>query len=40
MEMPYWLFIALILVGIVGSLGTLIGIVITFFKERKTGQLW
>lgn len=40
MATPYWLFIALILMGTVGSLATLVGIVITFFREHKEGRLW
>jgi hypothetical protein len=40
MDVPYWLFIALILTGVFGSLATLIGIVITFVQEQKSGQLW
>ena len=40
MQVPYALWLALILVGIFGSLGTLIGILITFFKERRSGILW
>lgn len=40
MQVPYALWLALILVGILGSLGTLIGILITFFKERRSGVLW
>lgn len=40
MALPYWLFIALILTGVLGSLATLIGIVVTFFQEQKSGQLW
>jgi hypothetical protein len=40
METPYWMFVGLILMGVLGSLATLIGIVITFFQEQKSGQLW
>lgn len=40
METPYWLFVGLLLVGTLGSLGTLIGILITFVKEHKEGTLW
>lgn len=37
---PYWFWLLLIVLGVVGSLATLIGIVVTFFRELARGRLW
>ena len=40
MTTPYVLFLVIILLGIFGSLFTLVSIVLTFLRERKDGTLW
>lgn len=37
---PYWFWLLLIVLGVVGSLSTLIGIVIAFVRELRSKQLW
>ncbi len=40
MTTPFWLFLGLVLVGSLGSLGTLIAITVTFFREKREQHLW
>lgn len=40
MNTPFWLFLTLLLVGTLGSLGTLVAITLTFFKEKREHDLW
>ena len=40
MTIPFFLWIALIVIGVVGSLSTFVGIIITFFHEKKHDLLW
>ena len=40
MELPYGLFVLFILIGIVGSIGTLVGVLWYFLKEWKSQTLW
>lgn len=40
MSTPFWLFLLLVLIGTLGSLGTLIAITLTFFKEKRAQDLW
>lgn len=40
MTIPYALWLLLIGVGVVGSLATFVGILVSFFKERKNNLLW
>ena len=40
MSTPFVVFLGLIIIGIFGSLSTLIGIAVTFLKERRSGDLW
>ncbi len=40
MTVPYAVWLALIGVGVIGSLSTFAGILIAFFKERKSEELW
>lgn len=40
MTTPFWLYLGLVLLGTLGSLGTLIAITVTFFKEKRDHDLW
>ena len=40
MTIPFFLWIALIVIGVVGSLSTFIGIIVAFFYEKKRDLLW
>ncbi|WP_267906422.1 hypothetical protein [Leucobacter chromiisoli] len=40
MTLPYALWLMLIGVGVVGSISTFVGILVAFFKERRSDQLW
>lgn len=40
MTTPFWLYLGLVLLGTLGSLGTLIAITVTFFKEKHDHDLW
>lgn len=40
MQSPFWFFALLIMVGVVGSVGTLAAILVIFFKELRSGTLW
>jgi hypothetical protein len=40
MTTPFWLYLGLVLLGALGSLGTLIGITVTFFIEKRDQKLW
>lgn len=37
---PFWLWLGIILIGVLGSLGTLVTIMITFVQEKRAGELW
>lgn len=39
-QSPYWLFVLLVLTGVVGSVFTLTSILIIFVKELRSGTLW
>ncbi|AJR18256.1 hypothetical protein [Pimelobacter simplex] len=40
MTTPYWIWLLIIVAGVVGSLGTLVAILLTFVRERRAGELW
>lgn len=40
MQLSYFGFVLFIMIGIIGSIGTLVGILYYFLKEWKMGNLW
>lgn len=40
MNAPFWLFISVIIIAILGSLSILIVILTTFIREFRRGELW
>lgn len=40
MTIPYALWLMLIGIGVIGSLSTFVAILIAFFRERRSEELW
>ena len=39
-QSPFWFFVLITLIGVVGSVATLAWILVIFFRELKSKTLW